>query len=69
MLKSSLWDCSDACILVRGTITVIADGANAAATAADRNNKQVIFKNCAPFTDCICEINNTHVDKTKNQKP
>ena len=22
---------------------------------ADRNNKQAIFKNCAPFTNCITE--------------
>ena len=26
------------------------------------NNKGVIFKNCAPFTDCISKINNTQTD-------
>ena len=30
-------------ILVRGTVTVVGKGANAAAIAADRNNKQLIF--------------------------
>ena len=24
-----------------------------------------MFKNCAPFTDCISEINNTQVDNAK----
>ena len=26
---------------------------------ADKRNKRVTFKNCAPFTDCISEINST----------
>ena len=42
-----------------GTITVVGEGANNAAIVADRNNEQAIFKTCAPFTDCITEINNT----------
>ena len=29
---------------------------------ANNTNKKVIFKNCAPFTDCITEINNTQVN-------
>ena len=29
-------------------------------------NKKVIFKNCAPFTDCISKINNTQVDNAKD---
>ena len=28
--------------------------------------KKVIFKNCAPFTNCISEINNTQVDNAKD---
>ena len=45
MLKSSLCDCSDVYILVKGAITVN----NTAAADADANNinKKVIFKNCA----------------------
>ena len=55
MLKSGLCDYSDAYILVKGTITV-----NNIAADADGNNtdKKVIFKNCAPFTDCIPIGNN-----------
>ena len=64
MLKSSLCDYSDAYILVKGTISVnntAADGA-----AANNDNRKVIFKNCAPFTNCISEINNTQVDNAKD---
>ena len=28
--------------------------------------KKVIFKNCAPFTNCISEINNTQIDNAKD---
>ena len=31
--------------------------ANAFTRHADKRNKQAIFKNCAPFTACISEIN------------
>ena len=64
MLKSSLCDYSDAYIPVKGTITVN----NTAAADADANNpnKKVIFKNCAPFTNCISEINNTQVDNAQD---
>ena len=64
MLKSSLCDYSDAYILVKGTISVnytAAQGAN-----ANNTNKKVIFKNCAPFTNCISEINNTQIDNAKD---
>ena len=64
MLKSSLCDYSDVYILVKGTITVN----NAAAADAEANNinKKVMFKNCAPFTNCISEINNTQIDNAKD---
>ena len=64
MLKCSLCDYSDAYILVKGTISAnntAADGA-----AADNTNEKVIFKNCAPFTDFISEINNTQIDNAKD---
>ena len=64
MLKSSSCDYSDAYILVKGTITV-AD-TSAAGAAANNTNKKVIFKNCAPFTNCISEINNTQIDNAKD---
>ena len=66
MLKSSLCDYSDAYILVKGTITVNGARADAAARQADERDKGVAFKNCAPFTNCISEINNTQVDNAKN---
>ena len=50
MLKSSLCDHNNACILVKGTIT--ANNTAAADADANNTNKIVIFKNCAPFTDC-----------------
>ena len=58
--RSNLCDCSDAYILFKGTITV----SNAAAVGAvvNNTNKKVIFKNYAPFTDCITEINDTQID-------
>ena len=63
MLRSSLCDYSDAYILVKGNITVnntAADGA-----AANNTDKKVIFKNCAPFTNCISKINNTQIDNAE----
>ena len=64
MLKSSLCDYSDAYILVKGTITVNNTAAQGA--SANNTNKKVIFKNCAPFTYCISEINNTQIDNAKD---
>ena len=63
MLKSSLCDYSDAYILVTGTISV--KNTAAADAAVSNTNKKVIFKNCAPFANCISEINNTQIDNTK----
>ena len=56
MLKSSLCDCSDVYILVKGENN--RGGADAIAREADARNKGVIFKNCVPFTDCMSDINN-----------
>ena len=63
MLKSSLCDYSDAYILVKGTISV---NNTLAGDAINNNNRKVIFKNCAPFTNCISEINNTQIDNAKD---
>ena len=64
MLKSSLCDYSDAYILVKGTIS--ANNTAAAGAAVNNDNRKVIFKNCAPFTNCISKINNTQVDNAKD---
>ena len=64
MLKSSLCDYSDAYIIVKGTITV--NNTTAQGAAANNTNEKVIFINCAPFTNCISEINNTQIDNAKD---
>ena len=61
MLRSSLWDYSDIYIyiyiLVSGTIIVpVQEGNN-----PNNANKEVVFKNCALFTDCISDIKNTQI--------
>ena len=66
MLKSSLCDYSDAYSLVKGKRTITGAGDDAAARQADGRDKGVAFKNCAPFTNCICKINNTQIDNCKN---
>ena len=66
MLKSSLCDYSDAYILVKGTITITGAGYDGAARQADERDKGVVFKNCAPFTNCISEINDTQVNNAKD---
>ena len=66
VLKSSLCDYSDAYIHVKGKITITGAGDNEAARCADERNKGVAFKNSAPFTICISEINNTQIDNCKD---
>ena len=62
MLISSLYDYSDAYILVKRNATV---NNTAADGAANNTNEKVIFKNCAPFTNCISKINNKDIDNAK----
>ena len=66
MLKSSLCDYSDVYILVKGTITITRAGADVAARQADERDKGVVFKNGAPFINCISEVNNNQVDNVKD---
>ena len=47
-MKSNICDYSNACILVRGNITVIVHQVT-----------QIAFKNCAPFTKCITKTDGT----------
>ena len=49
-------------IFVKGSITIVGAGADAAARLADEREKGVIFKNCAPFTKCISRTNGTDID-------
>ena len=52
-LESSIWDYSDAYVLVTGKIGVV----------EANNNTKVAFKNCAPFRKCRTEINETFIDE------
>ena len=51
VIRSELCDYRDSYVLVSGTITITRAGDDAAARTADKRNKRVIFKNCAPFTN------------------
>ena len=55
VLKSNLCDYSDAYILVSGDITIIGD-----------NELRVAFKNCAPFTIYITDIDGMTIDDAEN---
>ena len=59
MLRSDLCDFSDAYIVVKGTITVT-EPDNA------KRNKEVIFKNNAPFINCISKINGVKIDNAED---
>ena len=61
MIKSNFCDYSDTYIPVKGTMIV-----PNMATAVNNTNKKVIFKNCATFSNCITEVNNTKVDDAEN---
>ena len=56
ILNANWCDHSGAYILDERWITAVA-----VAIAADRNDKEVVFKNCAPFLKCITKINNAEV--------
>ena len=62
MLRSNLCDYADSDILVKETITITGEGADADAERADERDKGVTFKICAPFTKCISRITNTDID-------
>ena len=62
MLSSDLCDYSDAYIFVKGTIDLLADGANENGKA----EKNVTFKNSALFRSCISKINSTLIDNAED---
>ena len=66
MLRSNLCDYADAYILVKGTITITGAGNDDARKRADERDKDITFKNCAPFTKCISRINNTDIDNARD---
>ena len=62
LIRSNFCDHSDAYIHVKGTIAV--PNTVGVSTAVNNANKKIVFKNCAPFTNCMSETNNTEVDDT-----
>ena len=62
MLKSSLCNYIDVYTLAKGKITITGAGDKGGARKREEINKRVIFKNCAPFTASISQINNTQID-------
>ena len=62
MSRSDLCDYSDAYIVVKWTIAILA----AAANENDKAQKNVAFKNNAPFRSCISKINGTLIDNIED---
>ena len=60
MVNASVCDYSDAYILA------VEKGADASGIPVNRNNKEVVFKNYAPFIKCISKINNAEVDNAED---
>ena len=59
MLRSDLCDYSNAYIVVKGNITIVRRN-NA------KRNKEVTFKNNAPFINCISKINGLKIDNAED---
>ena len=66
MIRSNLCDYNNVYILVSGTITITGEGDDDAAKQLDEINKRVMFKNCAPFTQFISNINNAQIDSGRD---
>ena len=60
MLRSDLCDFSDAYIVVEGDITLEGDN------DANKRNKNLAFKNNAPFINCISKINGIKIDNAED---
>ena len=59
-LRSDLCDFSDAYIVAKGDITL--EGNN----NANKRNKNILFKNNAPFINCITKINGIKIDNAED---
>ena len=60
MLRSDLCDFNDAYIVVKGDITL--EGGK----DANKRNKNLAFKNNAPFINCISKINGVKIDNAED---
>ena len=67
MLRSGLCGYSDVYILVKGAITVPANGDNNNANnIRDKRNRPLILKNNAPFVSCITRINDELIENAED---
>ena len=64
MIRSNLCDYSNAYIHVNATIEVL--NTAAAVGSVKDTNKNIIFKNCTPFTNCTSEMNNAQADDAED---
>ena len=64
MIGSNLCDYNDACIHVKETAAML--NKHNTGAAANNSNKKVIFKNFAPLTNFMSEINNTEADDAQD---
>ena len=60
MLRSDLCDFSDAYISAKGDITLEGDN------DANKRNKNLVFRNNAPFINCISKINGVKIDNAED---
>ena len=60
MPRSGLCNFRDAYVVVKGDITV--EGNN----NANKRNKNLVFKNNAPFINCITKINGIKIDNAED---
>ena len=60
MLRSELYNFSDAYIVVKGDITLEGDD------DTNKRNKNLAFKNNAPFINCISKINSLKIDNAED---
>ena len=60
MLRSELYNFSDAYVVVKGAITLEGDD------DTNKRNKNLAFKNNAPFINCISKINSLKIDNAED---
>ena len=60
MLRSDLCDFSDVYLVLKGDITLQGDN------DANKRNKNLVFKNNAPFINCISKINGVKIDNAED---
>ena len=66
MVRPNFCNYSNVYILVSGTIKITGAEADGPMKRTDEGNKGVIFKNSAPFADCISEMNNNQTDNARD---